>query len=277
MLIADDDPGIARFLANRCTKMGFDVQTASNGLQALIIAGKRHPDVLIVDINMPEVDGLSVCARLLQPNKSPTNVIVITASSYSETEGRCESLGAFHVRKGPDLWDGVQSALFEIFPEMAQGVVEEDKSSPRGEWKRPRVLVVDGDPAVATFLSSRLGKGNVDTLAASDAVQGYQIACREEPSVIITDYILPNGDAHYLLWRLRTTPATAGIPVIVMTAAPLDEVTEANLRREVCGRPGAVRFLRKSFDTQELFAALQKYCAFAVNPNPPEELHPQSE
>jgi response regulator RpfG family c-di-GMP phosphodiesterase len=59
-------------------------------------------------------------------------------------------------------------------------------------------------------------------------------------------------DAHYLLWRLRTTPATAGIPVIVMTAAPLDEVTEANLRREVCGRPGAVRFLRKSFDTKEL-------------------------
>ena len=162
------------------------------------------------------------------------------------------------------------------FPEMAQGIVEEEKSSLRGEWKRPRVLVVDGDPDVATFLASRLSKNEVDTLVAYDAVQGYQIACKEEPSVIVTDYILPNGDAHYLLWRLRSTAATAGIPVFVMTATQLDEAAEANLRREVCGRPGAVRFLSKSFDTQELFAALQKYCAFAVNPNPTKGFFAQS-
>jgi CheY-like chemotaxis protein len=45
--------------------MGFEVQTVVNGLQALMMAGRSHPDVLIVDINMPEVDGLSVCLRLL--------------------------------------------------------------------------------------------------------------------------------------------------------------------------------------------------------------------
>ncbi len=55
ILIADDDRGIARFLATRCAKMGFEVQTAANGLQALIMARQNHPDVLIVDINMPEL------------------------------------------------------------------------------------------------------------------------------------------------------------------------------------------------------------------------------
>jgi DNA-binding response OmpR family regulator len=35
VLIADDDPGIVRFLANRCAKMGFEVQTPANGLQAM--------------------------------------------------------------------------------------------------------------------------------------------------------------------------------------------------------------------------------------------------
>jgi len=52
--------------------------------------------------------------------------------------------------------------------------------------------------------------------------------------------LLPNGDANYLLWRLRSTPATAGIPVFVMTADRLDDATEAKLKRDVCGRPGAV-------------------------------------
>ena len=55
-----------------------------------------------------------------------------------------------------------------------------------------------------------------------------------------------------------------------MTAERLDEATEAKLKRDVCGRPGAVRFFIKSFDTQELFTALQKFCAFSINPNPAE-------
>src|SRR5690349_2589504 len=102
VLIADDDPGILRFIAGRVAKLGFKVQTATNGIQALILATQGHPDVLITDINMPEADGLSLTARLLQPNRTPIDVIVITASSYSDSLERCESFGAFYVRKGED-------------------------------------------------------------------------------------------------------------------------------------------------------------------------------
>ena len=177
VLIADDDPGIARFLATRCTKMGFEVQTAANGLQALIMASRNHPDVMIVDINMPEVDGLTVSVRMLDVRKKPTDVIVITASAYSDTVRRCESLGAFHVRKGLDLWNGVRAALIEIFPDMLHRIVAEDKSTFREELREhPRVLVVDPDPNVGAFLTSRLRKCGVDTLLAHDAVQGYRMA-----------------------------------------------------------------------------------------------------
>jgi CheY-like chemotaxis protein len=100
VLIADDDPGIVRFLTNRCAKLGFEVQTAANGLQALIMATQNRRDVLIIDINMPEVEGLSVCLRTLHPDKTPINVVVITASSNPETVERCESFGAFYARKG---------------------------------------------------------------------------------------------------------------------------------------------------------------------------------
>jgi CheY-like chemotaxis protein len=261
-LIADDDPGIVRFLAVRCAKMGFEVRTAVNGLQALIMAARDPPDVLIVDVNMPEVDGLSVCARLLGLNKA-LEIVVVTGSPSSETVERCHGIGASYVNKGPNLWVSVRSALAVLFPEM-EGAVEEDGTLPyrAKAWKRPRVLVVDNDPAVATFLSSRLSKVGVDTLYASDGLKGFQIACKEEPSVIISDYLMPNGDAQYLLCKLRSVAATANIPFFVMSDRYLDNVTENSLQREISGKPGAARIFRKPLEVEELFAALQHFCAF---------------
>jgi CheY-like chemotaxis protein len=271
VLIADDDPGMTRFLARRCAKMGFAVQTAANGLQALVVAGQCHPDVMIVDINMPDVDGLTVSVRMLDVSKKPTDVIVITASSYSDTARRCESLGAFHVRKGLGLWSGVRTALVKIFPDMAHRILEEEKSTFREELRaHPRVLVVDADPNVGTFLTSRLRKCGVDTLLAHDAVQGYRMACSDTPSVITLDYPMPNGDTLYLLSRLRSTAATDSIPVFVISDGYLDAATESDLKREICGRPGAARFFKKPIQTEELFPALQKFCAFAV-PHPTED------
>ena len=132
LLIADDDPGISRFLARQCSKMGFDVQTAKNGLEALIMIRQHRPDVLIIDINMPEVDGLTVCTRMLQSHKRSNGVIVITAGSFSGTVERCKSLGAFHVRKGIDLWNGVRSALTELYSDLAQGEGSDADLADRG-------------------------------------------------------------------------------------------------------------------------------------------------
>jgi CheY-like chemotaxis protein len=267
LLIADDDPGISSFLARQCSKMGFDVQTAKNGLEALIMIRQHRPDVLIIDINMPEVDGLTVCTRMLQSHKRSNGVIVITAGSFSGTVERCKSLGAFHVRKGIDLWNGVRSALTELYSDLASG--EGSDSDSAIEVRRlPRVLLVDGDPEVRSFLSSKLSECGIETVLADDAAQACKIARWAEPSAIITDYTLPAGDAHYLLRRLRSAPATDSIPVFVLSANPLSDSAKADLTREVCGRPGAAAFFQKSFKTEELFAALQKFCAFAAHHDP---------
>jgi CheY-like chemotaxis protein len=266
MLIADDDPSVVRLLADRCAKMGFEVETATNGIQALIMIRRNQPDVLIVDVNMPEVDGLSVCARLLNPGSKPIDVVVVTGSADPETIERCESMGMFYGRKGPEFWKSISSALTEIFPDMAERIKDPETQSTSGAVRaRPCVLVVDDDPDIERFLSSRLDKCGVDTLYASDGVQGYRMARKEEPCVIISDYFMPNGDAHYLLCRLRGTRATENIPVFVMSGQRLDEMTEQSLRREISGRPGASRIFRKAFDTKELFEALQKICGFEKN------------
>lgn len=263
MLIADDDPDIVNLLADRCMKMGFNVETATNGMQMLIKARHSHPDIMIIDVNMPELDGLSACTRLLNPGSRPVDVVVITGNSDSETAERCESLGLFYGCKGFEFWKSIEAALVEIFPDMKGNIIGLEADSKNVEvHEHPRVLLIDDDPAIQQFLASRLGKYGVVTLYASDAVHGYRIASKARPTVIIVDNFMPNGDAQHLLYRLRGNPVTANIPVIVISGQQLDEVTKQNLRREISGRPGAAHIFKKSFDTDELFGALKKYCGF---------------
>jgi CheY-like chemotaxis protein len=268
MLIADDDPSIVRLLADHCARMGFDVDTASNGIQAALKASRIKPDILVIDVNMPEVDGLSVCAHLLGPDKTPVNVIVITGSRDPDTLERCEGFGAHFARKGPEFWNDFEAALAEIHPRMAGRIHQSCTDAPaRAVRRRPRVLLIDDDNDINLFLTNRLERCGLDVKYASDAQQGYRMACRDEPAVIVTDYFMPNGDAQYLLTRLRTTPATANIPVIVLSGRQLNDVTVQSLRREICGHPGAAEILRKSQDTYALFETLKKFCGFERQSN----------
>jgi CheY-like chemotaxis protein len=263
ILIADDDPSILRLLADHCARMGFDVETASNGIQALLKASRVKPDTLVIDVNMPEVDGLSVCAHLLAPDRMPLNVIVITGSRDPETLERCEGFGAYYARKGPNFWQDLETALTEIHPRMAGGILQSAADAPAPVVRRrPLVLLIDDDNDINRFLTSRLEKCGLDVKYASDAQQGFRIACRDEPAVIVTDYFMPDGDALYLLTRLRTNAVTGNIPVIVLSGRQLNDVTLQNLRREICGHPGAAQILRKSQDIHALFEALQKFCGF---------------
>jgi CheY-like chemotaxis protein len=263
MLIVDDDCSVVRLLADHCARMGFDIETASNGTQALIEANRTKPDILVIDVNMPELDGLSVCAHLLDPDKRPMNVIVMTGSKNPDTFERCERLGAHYARKGPNFWNDLEAALAEIDPSIA-GRIERSgmaRMSPPIR-RRPRVLLVDDDNDVNRFIASRLEQRGIDVAYALSARQALRIALRDDPVVIVTDYFMPNGDAHYLLTQLRSSEATSNIPVIVLSGRKLGETIVHKLQREICGRPGAAQVLAKSKDASSLFEALNKYCGF---------------
>lgn len=263
LLIADDDPSIVRLLADHCARLGFNVETASNGLHALLKASRFKPDILLVDVNMPEVDGMSVCERLLSPGKAPLNVIVVTGSRDRETLERCEGLGALYVRKGPNFWDNLDATLAELHPEIAGGTRRHQPLAPEPVVrKRPRVLLVDDDNEVNRFLASRLEKCGLELIYAADATQGFRMACRDDPVVIVADYFMANGDAQYLLTKLRTNPPTGNVPFVVWTGRRLDVVKLQALQREIYGNPGAAKILRKTEDTRELFQTLKEYCGF---------------
>jgi CheY-like chemotaxis protein len=155
MLIADDDRAILRLLADRCASVGFEVETATDGLQALIKANRSHPDILVIDVNMPEADGLAVCGRLLDPSKEPMDVIVITGRPGTETVERCDGLGASYVCKGPKFWSGLEAALTESFPLMAHKIRELRKPMPASA---SNLAEFKGKPTASEVLSRRLDR-----------------------------------------------------------------------------------------------------------------------
>ena len=64
ILVIDDDPGVTRFLKNALEPEGYVVLAAINGLQGLAIARQIEPDVVILDVMLPGIDGYEVCQRL---------------------------------------------------------------------------------------------------------------------------------------------------------------------------------------------------------------------
>jgi two-component system, OmpR family, alkaline phosphatase synthesis response regulator PhoP len=87
ILIVDDEPDILEFLSYNLTKEGYEVRTANNGREALTILESFHPQLLILDIMMPEMDGVELCKKIKDEKMAPQAVIAfLTARNEDFTQ-----------------------------------------------------------------------------------------------------------------------------------------------------------------------------------------------
>jgi DNA-binding response OmpR family regulator len=95
VLVADDDAWILRMIATVLEKRGYTVDTASDGEEALELAQRRHPDLLITDVMMPRMDGWALVRQLrARPELLNVPVIFLTALASEENRIRGFRLGA---------------------------------------------------------------------------------------------------------------------------------------------------------------------------------------
>ena len=92
ILVIDDDVVLLKILTERLTPQGFEVVTASNGREGLRLAYNNNPDLVIVDIMMPDLDGFAICERLREMSDVP--VLVLSAVVSEEKVVRCFQKGA---------------------------------------------------------------------------------------------------------------------------------------------------------------------------------------
>lgn len=114
ILLVDDEENARVALSRLLTREGYIVNTVANGYEALNFLHEHEADLIVTDINMPEMDGISF---LREVNKSypGSNVVMITAYGGVESYLEAINLGAFEYINKPVRIDELKSIIDRIF------------------------------------------------------------------------------------------------------------------------------------------------------------------
>ncbi|WP_068161281.1 response regulator [Rhodococcus phenolicus] len=125
ILVVDDEPQILRALRINLTARGYEVITAADGAGALRAAAQRHPDVIVLDLGLPDLDGIEVLAGLKGWCTAP--VIVLSARTDSADKVAALDTGADDYVTKPF---GMEEFLARIRAAVRRGTAVPDSSDP---------------------------------------------------------------------------------------------------------------------------------------------------
>jgi phosphate regulon transcriptional regulator PhoB len=127
------------------------------------------------------------------------------------------------------------------------------------------ILVVEDEPDIAELVKYHLEKAGLPARVVGDGKQALDLIVREQPTLVVLDLMLPGLDGMEVCRRLRGSPATRGIPVIMLTAKA-EEVD-----RIVGLEMGADDYVPKPFSPRELVARVKAVLRRAAPPPEPSE------
>ncbi|MBN1395120.1 MAG: response regulator [Pirellulales bacterium] len=236
ILVADDDPVVAFALKKRLQRLGFDVLRSPDSAHALMGAMKTHPDLVVLDVNMPGGNGLAVCEMMASdPQNANIPVIVHTSRNDEDTKERCRRLGAHYVEKTPKSWEEIQALVAELLggpetaPEQLGPVPPEiDPRLLSPVCGRPRVLCIDDENSELAPIEQRLASLGVEVLESNDLEEGFWTCFTEKPHVVVIHTHVPLSELQAALYRFTQHPVTRCLPVIVVKEKGVrtEELTE---------------------------------------------------
>ncbi len=209
VLVVDDDPMIQQLLRSRLEEDGMHVVVAGDGAEALAMMRADRPDVVILDIRLPKLDGWSVLSSI-KTDESLRHLPVVILS-VEEERGKGFSLGAFEYLVKP------------VEPDRLVSVITSAISPSAGE-----VLVVDDDGPTREMVSRRLAAEGFTVAEAKDGDDALLRVRVAPPALMILDLMMPGTDGFEVLERARS--AGHDFPVVVLTGKELTDAERAHLR-----------------------------------------------
>lgn len=202
-LIIEDDDKAAALMQAQLEAERFRVRRVATAEAALALAADLTPDVITLDILLPGIDGWELLARLQQV-PAWQNVPVVVVSVIAD-ENRGFSLGASLVLQKP-----VSREL------LARGLARLGLAA--GGDRRAAALVIDDDPRAVEILTNHLHQCGHVVLRGLGGAEGIDLAHRYRPDVILLDLEMPDVSGFDVVEALKANPATARIPIIIVTA-----------------------------------------------------------
>jgi CheY-like chemotaxis protein len=218
--------------------VGYRVTMVTQGSQVVAVAEQLLPDLITLDLLM-DVDGLSVL-RELKARPTTAGIPVVIVSVVPEPE-KGLALGAA---------DYLVKPISEVELLDCIGRVLKDHTA----RSRATILVVDDEKDIVGWLKQSLSGAGYMVGEAYDGLQALDAVAAQVPDLILLDMKMPRLDGRGVLRRLREVPETAGIPVIVLSANPVDSEEE----RSQLASLGVRRFLHKPVTVEQLVAEIRK-------------------
>ena len=212
----EDEEHSIDLLSLHLTGAGFEVKVARDGRQGLELARSLGPAAIVLDIMLPELDGWDVLASLKAEAKL-ADIPVIVVSMLDE-RGKGFALGAAEYLVKPVARNDLHAALERCIQVP-------------GEWRK--VLVIDDDPRAIELLEAMLEGEGFAVLTAGDGEQGVTLARSERPAVVLLDLLMPGVDGFAVVERLRADPATAAIPIVIITSKTMTAADKARLSGQI--------------------------------------------
>ena len=238
ILIIDDDPGTRDLLSRSLSGQGYVAVCASGGEEGLKLARQLHPDLIVLDVLMPGMDGWTVLTALKSdPDLADIPVVIL---SIFEDKDMGFTLGASDYLTKPLDRDRLLAIVGKHM----------------GDPKRESVLVIEDDAGTRDMIARMLKKEGWKVSTAQNGLVGLQRAAENGPSLILLDLMMPEMDGFQFLEQLRTTKDLGAIPVVVVTAKDLTQADRERL-------DGGVKLIyqKGAYSREDLLGKLHKLIA----------------
>ncbi|GJD48282.1 Sensor histidine kinase RcsC [Methylobacterium crusticola] len=214
VLLVDDDPAARELLSRFLEREGFRVRSASDGRAGLSLARALRPRAILLDIEMPRMDGWSVLHAIRSdPDLAATPVII---TSVVNEQGLGRALGATDYLVKPIDWEHLKGLMERYRPAGAPGTV----------------LLVDDDADARERLRRTLVRDGWRVREAENGAVGLERLDEARPSLILLDLMMPVMDGFTFLTKLRARPDGGDVPVVVLTAKDITPAEKERLGRD---------------------------------------------
>jgi len=210
VLVVDDEPDLVKLLKKRLESGGYEVMVAADGKEALEAVQREIPDLILLDILLPQMSGYQVLHKLkeLGGKIAEIPVIIITARGRMKDLFKDEEISGFIAKpfEAEELLSKVNEALPETEAEKAAG--------------KKALVIGDDQFAVKPIKDLLLSKG-WEVLSSSAGPQGIEKAIKDRPDIIIAQAIMEGMNGLEACLFLKRMPATAGVPSLVFSTQDL--------------------------------------------------------
>jgi len=232
ILVVDDDPDHVRLFRHFLERGGYQVLVAHDARTALQTAQREGPDLITLDVNLPDADGFTLL-EWLKADPATTPIPVIMLSVVQDT-GRGLLMGAV---------DYLHKSMID------ERVLLSHVGSIVRSQEPQVVLVADDDHEIRSQIAGHLRRAGHEVLEAADGEQALQaVRGGQLPSLALLDLRMPRLDGLGVLRALRHDEATLSLPVVMMTDNPGMSASD----RSAIDQLGASVLLHKPCSAEEL-------------------------